>query len=488
MMNSLRWKISGLSLLVLLALPLVWYSGTTWESDTDDLIPTLISIENWRFLFWGHSRFGTLVPLLAKPFSEMESNLLFQNFIHAFSLIIFVFAVSKVLYSKRQKPIGNLATFLILVFLFCILNTTFLKHLISGLPYAAPLGIFGISLLLINSNLNKWLILSANVLLITISCWVNPLNGYYLFPILLAMIAFKKFKNVFHELALTYLLFNFGVFFIILGLANGEISGTVAPSLKAFQTYNWWLPLFLIQIALIITAVVHKDFKKRIPIFLGFAYTWASIFALTSLRHISLNLNAPRYFVTAAFVSMVLTMMVLEEELSRLKALRSFIESALGLLKLKVFVAASLILLLIANIMISRDLLSDYPLREPHKTLMNKLFESAPEPYRFASGDFWYSWPTKLFVSQPEDMFVTSFQSEFQYDINSDSEAAIKSRLKNGDLGLCFGELKSCKSEISRAVYRMHGGMSIRAETTDEMLITRTPIQVHSLRLKITSR
>lgn len=488
MINSLKQRIYGLFILVLLALPLVWYSGTTWESDTDDLIPTLISIENWRFLFWGHSRFGTLVPLLAKPFSEMETNLLFQNFIHSFSLIIFVFAVSKVFYRNRQKPIGNLATFLILVTLFCILNTTFLKHLISGLPYAAPLGIFGICLLLINSNRNKWLILSVNVPLITISCWVNPLNGYYLFPILLAMITFKKFKNVFHELALTYLLFNFGVFFIILGLANGEISGTVAPSLKAFQTYNWWLPLFLIQIALIIAAVVRKDFKKRIPIFLGFAYTWASIFALTSLRHISLNLNAPRYFVTAAFVSMVLTMMVLEEELSRLKALRSFIGSALGLLKLKVFVAASLILLLIANIVISRDLLSDYPLREPHKTLMNKLFKGAPEPYRFASGDFWYSWPTKLFVSEPEEMFVTSFQSEFQYDLNADSKAAIKSRLEDGDLGLCFGDLKSCKREISRAVSRMPGGISVSTETSEEKLITRTPIEVHSLRLEITSR
>ena len=169
MINSEKQKIFGLFILILLALPLVWYSGTTWESDTDDLIPTLISIENWRFLFWGHSRFGTLVPLLAKPFSEMDSNLLFQNFIHAFSLIIFIFAVSKVFYRNRQRPTGNLATFLVLVFLFCILNTTFLKHLISGLPYAAPLGIFGISLLLINSNLNKWLILSANVLLISIS-------------------------------------------------------------------------------------------------------------------------------------------------------------------------------------------------------------------------------------------------------------------------------------------------------------------------------
>jgi hypothetical protein len=418
----------------------------------------------------------------------MDSNLLFQNFIHAFSLIIFILAVLKVFYRNRQRTTDNLATFLVLVFLFCILNTTFLKHLISGLPYAAPLGIFGISLLLINSNLNKWLILSANVLLISISCWVNPLNGYYLFPILLAMIAFKRFKNIFHELALTYLLFNFGVFFIILGLANGEVGGTVAPSLRAFQTYDWWLPLILLQVVLIALTLVRKEFKKRAPIFLGFAYTWISIFALTSLRHISNNLNAPRYFITAAFVSMVLTMMVLEEELSRSQSIRNLIGSALGLLKKKAFIALSLILLLIANVSISRDLLSDYPLREPHKTLMNKLFNGAPEPYRFASGDFWYSWPTKLFVSQPEDMFVTSFQSEFQYDINSDSEAAIKSRLEDGDLGLCFGDLKSCKSEISRAVSRIHRGAAVKAETTDEVLVTRTPIEVHSLRLKITSK
>jgi hypothetical protein len=488
MINSAKQKIYGFFLLVLLALPLVWYSGTTWDSDSDHLMPTLISIENWRFLFWGQSRFGTLVPLLAKPFSEMSSNLLFQNFIHAFSLIVFVFAVSQIFYRYRGKSTSQVALFLILIPLFCLLNPTYLKHLISGVPYAAPLGLFGLCLLLINSNLNKWIILSINVLLIAISCWTNPLNGYYLLPLLLAIISMKKFKNVFHELSLTYLLFNFGLFFIILGVANGEVSGTVAPSLKAFQTYNWWLPLFLLQVALIVVTVARKNFKKRIPIFLGFAYTWISIFALTSLKHISINQNAPRYFITAAFVSMCITMILVEEELSRLTPIKKFIGFALDLLKMKFLVVASLIVLLFANILISRNLLGDYPLREPQRTLMTTLFKNSAEPYRFASGDFWYAWPTKLFVSHPEEMFITSFRSEFQYDTNSDSKVAIQSRLEDGDLGLCFGDLKFCKSEISRAVYRMHGGLSVRAETTDEVLITRTPIEVHSLRLKITLR
>ena len=488
MIASAKHKINGLFMLVLLALPLVWYSGTTWESDTDDLLPTLISIENWRFLFWGHSRFGTLVPLLAKPFSEMESNLLFQNFIHAFSLIIFVFAVSRVFYHYSEKFKTQIALFLILISLFCFFNPRFLKHLISGLPYAAPLGLFGLCVLLINSTLNKWIILSSNLLLIAISCWVNPLNGYYLLPLLLALISIKKFKNVFHELSLVYLLFNFGVFFIILGVSNGEVSGTVAPSFKAFQIYNWWLPLFLLQAVLLVLTVFRKKFKNRIPIFLGFAYTWISIFALTSLRHIHNNLSAPRYFITAVFVSMCITMFIVGEELSRLQLIMKFIDSTLSLFKIKFVFSIALIILLIVNILISRNLLSDYPLREPQKTLITNLFKGADEPYRFSSGDFWYTWPTKLFVSEPEEIFVTSFETSFQYDINSDSKTAIQSRLKDGDLGLCFGELKACKRQIASAVSHMYGGTKFRADTVEETLITKMPVLVHSLRLKIISK
>ena len=113
---------AGIALvLVLCALPIVWLSGTTWGSTTDDLLPTLISIENWRLFFWGFSRFGTLVPLLAKPFTDMRSNLLFQNSIHAVSLIVFVYALSRVFYRNGTKSANRTLVFVLLVFLFSII-------------------------------------------------------------------------------------------------------------------------------------------------------------------------------------------------------------------------------------------------------------------------------------------------------------------------------------------------------------------------------
>lgn len=472
--------------LSLLALPLVWFSGTTWESDSDDLIPTLISIENWRFFFWGHSRFGTLVPLLAKPFTDMKTNLLVQNYIHAISLIIFAFAIAKVFYRYRGKSATRMNIYMLLILIFCLLNPTYLKHLISGLPYAAPLGLFGICLLLIHSKLGNSIVYPLNAILIAISCWINPLNGYYLFPLLLALIGVKKYRNIYRELALGYFLLTFGIFFIVLGLANGEISGTVAPSFAAFHVYNWWLSLFLIQIALVIWALVRKEFRRHNSIYCGFAITWISVLALSILRHINLNQYAPRYFITGTFVSMCLTMIVVEGEISRSQKVQKVALRIANFLRIKLLLVLTLIALMLANIYIVTNLSRDYPLKEPHKTLMASLFADTQEPFTFSSGDFWYTWPTKLFVSNPEDIFVTSFETQFQYDVNSDSKKTIQSRFKDGDLGLCFGQLNECNDQIKSAVYRMYGAFDVKVETFDSKLLAKKPTLVHSLRLKIT--
>jgi hypothetical protein len=476
------------SALILLALPLVFISGTTWDSDSDDLIPTLISIENWRFLFWGASRFGTLVPLLAKPFTDIPTNLLFQNFIHSLSIIIFIFALSQVIFRNEENSRRRSIVFSGLVYLFLFINPTYLGHLISGLPYAAPLGIFGISLLLANSNIDRKFVLPVLIALTAVSCWVNPLNGYYLAPLIFVLLALKKFKNIFYELALAYLLVSFGLFFIVLGVANGENGGFVPPNLRAFEIFNWWLPLFAIQLILIIRALIYRDFKKYWPTYLSFLLTWASILALTSLKHIYMNLEAPRYFITATFVSMCITMIKAEEVINGRKNLRF---SALFLMKfarMRIFAPVLILVAIAANILIVNHLRSDYPLREPQKMMLSSIFKETSNKYRFAAGDFWFTWPTKLFVSKPEDIFVTSFESENQYDVSTDSKSSIQARLKSGDQGLCFGKLKDCEFQLQVAVSRIYGSFNSRVEIIDEKELHTRPIEVHSLRLMITSK
>jgi len=474
--------------LILLALPLVFISGTTWDSDSDDLTPTLISIENWRFLFWGFSRFGTLVPLLAKPFTDMRTNLLFQNFIHAFSIIIFIYALSKVFYRKFESSSVRPLIFSTLVYLFLFTNPTYLAHLISGLPYAAPLGILGICLLFTISDINRIIVLPILVVLTAASCWVNPLNGYYLVPLIFVLLALKKYKNIFYELILTYFLFTFGLFFVVLGIANGENGGLIEPNFRAFEILNWWLPLFTIQLILVLRAVIRREFVKYWPTYLSFLLTWLSIYALTSLKHIYMNAEAPRYFVTATFISMCITMANIEELIFsrkniRLKSLLTIIWS-----KQQIFLPILILAGIIANIFLVSNLRSDYPLREPQKTLLTQIFKENGAQYRFASGNFWYTWPTKLFVSNPEEIFVTSFESENQYDIATDSETSIQSRFKSGDRGLCFGEIKACEFQLQLAADLMYGRLHTQVKIIDVVEIYKSPVLVHSLKALITSK
>jgi hypothetical protein len=476
------------ALLILLALPLVWFSGTTWNSNSDALLPTLISIENWRFLFWSHSRFGTLVPLIAKPFTDMRSNLLFQNFIHAFSLIIFSYALSRIFFSRDKKVSSRSATYLLFIFLFLVTNLAYLGHLISGLPYAAPLGIFGLCLLLAESKISKKITYPILVILLGISCWINPLNGYYLAPLLLLLLFLKGFKGIRNEILIAYSLVTFGIFFIVLGLANGEISGTVAPNFRPFEVFNWWLSLFIIQVVLVARAVYRREFRINLGSYWGFALTWISIFALTSLRHIYLNLEAPRYFVTATFVSMCLTMRLVEQLLNSSKKYQLAVAKIAGFLRINWLLPIAILLLLISNIFIARNLVSDYPLQQPQKKLLTSLFKNQKQEYKFASGDFWYTWPTKLYVAHPEDIFVTSFETENQYDVSTDSRESIQARFKDGDLGICFGDVKICTSQIKGAAYRAYGAFKVQVQTDQIKKITDDPTTVHSLRVKITSK
>ena len=484
---KLKVRIYIFCFISLSGLPLVWLSGSTWNSNADDILPTLISIENWRFLFWGHSRFGTFVPLLAKPFTEIRTNLLFQNFLHAISLAIFVFALGQTLY-KNSKVKNRVLFYISTVVLFLLINSIYLTHLISGQPYAASLGIFGTSLLLVNSKVNKKLTVPILVVIIAIACWINPLSGFYLAPLLFVLVSIKNFKSIFYEIALCYLLFTFGIFFIVLGLANGETGGTALPNFRAFGVFNWWLSLFVIQLVLFALGIYRRNLKSYYQFYLSFLMTWLSIFALTSLKHIQNNLDAPRYFITSTFISMCLTMYLVEKEISASKLIKFVTKSLPKNFPQESFLIGLVLILAMSNLLIANNLTKGYPLEEPQKSTLIKAFADKSEPYSFASGDFWYAWPTKLFVAKPEDIFVTAFETEHQYDIATDSKRSIQARLKTGDLGLCFGEIRICEEQVRIAAIRIYSGLSTKVELIDWRVVSTSPILVSEVTLKITSK
>jgi hypothetical protein len=201
-----------------------------------------------------------------------------------------------------------------------------------------------------------------------------------------------------------------------------------------------------------------------------------------------MNAEAPRYFITATFVSMCVTMANIEELIFSRKNIR--LESLLTIVysKIQLFIPILIFAGIIVNIFLVSNLRSDYPLREPQKTLLTEIFKENGVQYRFASGDFWYTWPTKVFASKPEEIFVTSFESENQYDIATDSKKSIQSRLKSGDRGLCFGEIKDCEFQLQFSAKLMYGALKTRLEITDVVELYNSPIEVHSLRILITSK
>ena len=91
-------------------------------------------------------------------------------------------------------------------------------------------------------------------------------------------------------------------------------------------------------------------------------------------------------------------------------------------------------------------------------------------------------------MDSPEKIFITSFQSENQYDVSTDSVESVRSRLADGDLGLCFGNINDCKNEIQAATFRMYGSLEFTVEIVDVRVITDTPILVTEMGLKITSK
>jgi hypothetical protein len=55
-----------------------------WHS-SDTILSSLISLDRWVPYYWGESRFGMLIPLLAAPVRDPGMNLMFQTLLTVWS-------------------------------------------------------------------------------------------------------------------------------------------------------------------------------------------------------------------------------------------------------------------------------------------------------------------------------------------------------------------------------------------------------------------
>jgi hypothetical protein len=72
---------------------------------SDTIVPILVSVQRWTPYYWEQNRFGMLVPLLAIPFNNPLTNLLFQNGVTTVSGLAALFLIARYMIRDSTWPL-----------------------------------------------------------------------------------------------------------------------------------------------------------------------------------------------------------------------------------------------------------------------------------------------------------------------------------------------------------------------------------------------
>jgi hypothetical protein len=143
--------------------------------NSDTLIPVLESLYAWTPFFWGQTRYGSLVPLLAMPFHNPFTNLLVQSGINIFLALAAFFLIARYLAPRRTWiPAGTIAASILLLCLAHDLGRYLRKVPLYGDSLA--LGAAALNLLpaaaVASRSLRAFRVLAAALLMLA-ATWVN---------------------------------------------------------------------------------------------------------------------------------------------------------------------------------------------------------------------------------------------------------------------------------------------------------------------------
>jgi len=72
--------------------------------DSDSLVPVLMSLYRWAPFYWDQNRFGMLVPLLARPVADPYHNLLLQEALRLFAVVLSFFLLARAAVPRPYWP------------------------------------------------------------------------------------------------------------------------------------------------------------------------------------------------------------------------------------------------------------------------------------------------------------------------------------------------------------------------------------------------
>lgn len=161
-----RVAIVGIFGLLSLAVGLGW---TLDLHDADSLIPTLVSLDYWLPFYWGQDRFGMLLPLLAAPVHDSFWNLVAQNALGVFLLLLGTYAAA--------RRCGVLQPSLVALALLSLLlawpaETTALRLLTTNQSFAPALGLYALAFAVLRPGSSGRARVGATLLML-LGAWTN---------------------------------------------------------------------------------------------------------------------------------------------------------------------------------------------------------------------------------------------------------------------------------------------------------------------------
>jgi hypothetical protein len=240
--------------------------------------------------------------------------------------------------------------------------------------------------------------------------------------------------------------------FIAYGILHGAIRGFSLPSFKEFTYNNWYLPLVISQgIALVL--ITYKYLKRKlviteVQIFLATLLAWPSVLTISTLNHVKANQYYPRYFIPVVAVGVVVQIfgIVYFSTTTRKPWL---VTKILSNSRANLVVKLVIVTILIAvNFPALAVTLRTSAVSEPYLHTDIAALKMLENP-EFIAGDYWYSWPMKLFLRHPSEVPVLTYRKEGQKIFQKEHSIELSSALKNGAAGLCFGPVSGCATQIS---------------------------------------
>lgn len=436
----------------LLVLPFLWLTNSFFKLAADDVIPVFISTENWEAFYWGSSRHGSLIPLIASVVQDPTLNLRFQTLIHGIFLTLSVILISKLMFLAESLEIQKRVFLVIFILSFIGSNDELLVPMINNLPYAVSLGLFLLSIGLPENKSRTYLALETSLIILT--CWLNPIIILYALPVLVCI--YRDISRI-KLIRLVVTSFFFGSIFLLIGKLNGERSGIAVPNFEGVLQSSWATPLVISQsIAFAVLFFDRKirgrNLKRATSLFVASCSSWITIFVLPFSEHIQGEMQgsdfATRYFATSAILGVSFSIgAVIISRPSYFEVLNLF---TLGKSRVRKLVFSILALL---NIGSGIYLSNSYPLiPATHESLQKVATEFKNEKISFLSGNYWYTWPLKMQLISDEDQnpLVTSMRFENQ-DLMQ-SEDKLRSKLNMASTGICFGELIECENQVTAAL------------------------------------